>query len=1012
MQGLQKSLGAASFWGFALCSLVACGGGGSSTTGSGGGNGSTLNPLALGYLSITGSSPSEDATQVALRPELVVHFDASVETGTFNSQEFALSKVGESKTIEGSFSTRNNGRSVVFVPNVDLEKATDYVYVVAPTVVDTDFRATDREFSIHFRTVDDCPPQLLSSSVLNNATGVSRTNAIQVTFDERLAEASLAPSIKLSDPWGSNYDVIVTQQAGVLSITPAHDLPGNASFLLSIRGGPGGISDRAGNRMAKPWSISFRTENDGVAPNFIGSRPLGQANHVSPLARIALQFDESIDEASFDPSGLLFQDANLNAVPFSLTASRDHKIIYLKPEDPLEPNASYTITLESSVTGLSDFSGNALAHRTQLRFSTGDDTEPPSITTSCPAANATRISPNVVIDLDFDAAIEPSTVTRKTVTLSDGTHQIYITPALSNDKTRLSVIPSKYLEPNTSYTLRLHGSYDGIQDLAGNPLDTDYLLRFSTSSSTVLPEFVITPGEGTYSVPTNSHLSIVANQAIDPSTVNSSTVLVEDSVQGTVPGTLSVTRANRCIVFTPTVGFSPGSTVHVKIIGEAKGLRLASGNWPTRDTCSSFSIGFSQDAIAPEIDLTLNEINKARQNKLLLPGSSFTIDVDYRDSENHTADPASLSFQLKGPGSVPGSDELFANGSFGSCSGQILIDPGIALDPGHYTLTATVSDSSGNTSTPAKLGFDVVNPSQDLRPFERMQIVWVRFDMDREGKGKGDGVVDFDQDLYLYGLMSKGDPSGTNARIRSIIQDGIVRTAHLLYGRSASGSPQAGCVPIRFVRRKPSSAPHMRIAVGGYDPDGSSGRKYGDESSGILGRAYYDYRNSNPAENNTGTSPGLGVFPRELYLYQTRLHLDLYPFYLTTFARSFRPLSPDMGGTPAGKDPLDKTVLSSSFVYNSATAAEKARYDEVMNAADDLATALGVILAHECGHSLGLTAPEPCPKGLHGDSSLHNSSTSFTDIMSAVISYESLVTVDFAFRPLNLAYLRERILTK
>jgi hypothetical protein len=49
---------------------------------------------------------------------------------------------------------------------------------------------------------------------------------------------------------------------------------------------------------------------------------------------------------------------------------------------------------------------------------------------------------------------------------------------------------------------------------------------------------------------------------------------------------------------------------------------------------------------------------------------------------------------------------------------------------------------------------------------------------------------------------------------------------------------------------------------------------------------------------------------------------------------------------------------------------------------------------------------------LHGDQSLHNAATSFTDVMSAVISYESLIAVDFEFRPLNLAYLRERILTR
>ena len=1012
MHGLQRSLGPCALWSFALCALAACGGGGGSTTGSGGDDGSTLNPAALGYLSITGSNPSDDATQIALRPELVVHFDAAVETGTFNSQEFSLTKSGETTCIEGSFSTRNNGRSVVFVPNVDLEKATDYEYVVAPTVVDTDYRATDREFKIRFRTFDDIPPQVQSASVQNNATGVSRNNAILVTFDERLDESSLASAITLRDPWGGNYDIEVVHQGGVLSIAPAHDLPGTAQFILSIRGGASGITDRAGNPLATDWPLQFTTETDGVAPSLVSSDPVDHASGISPFVRVAIEFDESVDDASFDPSGVLFQDANLNAVPFTVSASRDHKWLYLLPEIQLDTNAEYMITLKSSVTGLSDFSGNALSSQSKIRFTTGDDSTPPSITQSTPTADATRVSPNVVIDLDFDAPVEPESVTRTTVTLSDGNSELYITPALGAGNTRLSVIPSSYLEPDTTYTLRLTGGYDGIQDVAGNPLASDFVLRFSTSASSTLPEFVITPGHGTYSVPTTSKLTIVANEALDPSTINANTVQIEDSVQGVVPGTLSVTRGNRCIVFTPTAGFPSGSNVTVTIVGEAEGVRLASGNWPTRNVTATFGMGFSTDTIAPEIELTLNEISEARQDGLLVPTSSFTIDVDIRDIGNYTADPASLDFQLTGPASVPSSDELFATGTYMASAGQLLIDPGLSLDPGRYTLTATVSDSSGNVSSPATLEFDVASPSGDLRPFERMQIVWVRFDMDREGKGQGDGFVDFDQDLYDYGLMTEGDPSGTNDRMRELVQDGIIRTAHLLYGRAETGAPQSGCVPIRFVRREPSTAPHMRIAIGGNDPNGAPGRSYGNESSGILGRAYYDYRNSNPNENNTGTSPGLGVFPGELYLYQTRLHLDLYPYYITTFARTFRALSPDMGGTSAGDDALDSTVLSESFVYGSATAAQKARYDEIMSAADDFAASVGVILAHECGHSLGLTAPGPCPSGLHGDSSLHNSATSFSDVMSAVISYESLVTVNFAFRPLNLAYLRERILTR
>ncbi|MFQ5503486.1 MAG: hypothetical protein ACE5F1_01665 [Planctomycetota bacterium] len=117
-----------------------------------------------------------------------------------------------------------------------------------------------------------------------------------------------------------------------------------------------------------------------------------------------------------------------------------------------------------------------------------------------------------------------------------------------------------------------------------------------------------------------------------------------------------------------------------------------------------------------------------------------------------------------------------------------------------------------------------------------------------------------------------------------------------------------------------------------------------------------------------------------------------------------------MGGTPAGAHGLDPRVLSPSFVYATATPAEKARFEEVMDAADDIATAIGVILAHEVGHSIGLVARGPASGGLFGDDSLHNDSYGTGQVMNAVIGYESVTSLEYRFRPTNLAYLRERIL--
>jgi hypothetical protein len=73
---------------------------------------------------------------------------------------------------------------------------------------------------------------------------------------------------------------------------------------------------------------------------------------------------------------------------------------------------------------------------------------------------------------------------------------------------------------------------------------------------------------------------------------------------------------------------------------------------------------------------------------------------------------------------------------------------------------------------------------------------------------------------------------------------------------------------------------------------------------------------------------------------------------------------------------------------------------------------MGVILAHEVGHSVGLVAPGPMPTGLFGDSSLHDTFAGAAEVMAPAVGYESMTVLDYAFRDIDLAYLRQRVLLR
>jgi hypothetical protein len=154
------------------------------------------------------------------------------------------------------------------------------------------------------------------------------------------------------------------------------------------------------------------------------------------------------------------------------------------------------------------------------------------------------------------------------------------------------------------------------------------------------------------------------------------------------------------------------------------------------------------------------------------------------------------------------------------------------------------------------------------------------------------------------------------------------------------------------------------------------------------------------------------VFPGEMWLYQTEMHRQLYPSFQTMFAQRFLPLCPPMGGTPVGNHAADATVLAAGFDPNTATSEQRARWFVIMQAIDDWAVVNGTVLAHEIGHSIGLVAPGPAPSGLFGDASLHDSNAGATEVMAPSVGYEAMITMSYAFRDIDLAYLRQRLLLR
>ena len=987
-----------------MAGLAACSGGGGGTGNSGGGTGSAQ---LDGTLQLLGHEPEDGAVQVPLAQEPLLRFDGRVVLDCFTDPDSWLRIEGSEENVAGSFHLAESGRAAVFSPSAPLLAETDYVLQLSPLTCDDSGRILEEAHQLHFRTLDTTPPVVQSASFTAGQSGVSRTGALQLTFSEAIAGASIgAASVYLRDNFGTTYPATRTLQGAVLQFQPLADLPGDRSFVLAVNTA---VTDRAGNRIAQIWSRNFRSAQDLDQPGVISSWPDSGTTGASPLLQPVFQFTESMDPYSVEPSSLLFQDEFGSVVGFRVHASPDQRQLRIEPIAALQQNRRYTVGFLLGPAAACDVSGNTLNTTAAMVFTTGSDQTPPGLDHAQPANGEGRVSINAVPELTFTEPLDSAWVDESTVVLlQDGDETaVVVEPVLGG--TAIRVTPVLPLQPAASCHLRVLGGHSGVRDLAGIPLAQDIDVAFTTADDATAPELLMQPPDGAVGVPSGAAAVVLFAQPMDPTTVSADTVQVLDANGSPVDGAVTLTRGNRVARFTPTASWTAGVYYHTVVRAGVAGVREHSGNWLPEDRTAHWRAGSSTDISPPSCDVTINGTDASRRQGLCLPPNGFTIDITASDPTDQSLDMGSLAVQLSGPGTAPTSDQIFAVARIDNHTCHYQVPANVALASGEWTLSVGVGDLSGNRASSAQLQFSVTAPSAAQLPFERTQVVWVRTDLDRDGNG----TPDFEDDLLRLGLLATGDPAHTNARMRQLVLDGILTQAYSLISRGPRGEVLGpDSVPLRYTTRQPIALAHMQMSLGGFDPDGGRNRRYGDNSTGVLGRALYDYKNETVNERNTSQSPGLGVFPTEMFLFQARIHLQVYPGFNTMFSQRFLPLCPDMGGTPAGAGSLDATVLAESFDYASATTQQRARYNQVFAAADDWATIIGIILAHEVGHSVGLVAPGDAPTGLFGDASLHDSNASSAEVMAAAVGYEAMLTLAYQFRDVDLAYLRQRLVLR
>jgi Big-like domain-containing protein len=222
----------------------------------------------------------------------------------------------------------------------------------------------------------------------------------------------------------------------------------------------------------------------------------------------------------------------------------------------------------------------------------GTDVTPPTVTLISPANGATDVSSGTSVTATFGEAIDPATLTTSTFVLRNPANGVVPATISYNAVTGVAMLTlSAALASSTTYTTTVTGGSAGVKDAAGNPLASSVVWSFTTVLSDTTPPTVsgMTPANGATGVGTGTAVTATFSEAINASTLTTSTFMLRNSANAVVPATLSYNAGTGVGRLTPSGALAASTAYTATITGGTAGVKDVAGNPLTANSVWSFT---------------------------------------------------------------------------------------------------------------------------------------------------------------------------------------------------------------------------------------------------------------------------------------------------------------------------------------------------------------------------------------------------------------------------------------
>ena len=272
---------------------------------------------------------------------------------------------------------------------------------------------------------------------------------------------------------------------------------------------------------------------------------------------------------------------------------------------PLQPLPGSTLCVATVTTAAQDTQGLALAAPFSWSFTTAvSDSTRPTVISVAPASGAAAAATNTKLSATFSEDMAASTLSASSFSLRNTTLGSAVAGSVSYSaasRTATFTPTAGTLASNSAFsaTITTAATDRAGNALAGNtavlPAAGNHVWSFNTSASAdaIAPTVTaISPADAAVGVCLGSVISATFSEAMDASTIDTTTLLVTDAGVA-VAGSVSYDATRQVASFTPTAatGFAPGKTFVVTIKSGSAGVKDLAGNALAADRVWSFGTG-------------------------------------------------------------------------------------------------------------------------------------------------------------------------------------------------------------------------------------------------------------------------------------------------------------------------------------------------------------------------------------------------------------------------------------